>query len=1038
MEMSYYKSLEPFWGSWRISKMLGEGSFGKVFEIEREDFGRTYKAALKVITIPQSESELKSVMSDGMDAESATSYYKSFVGEVVDEFAMMSGLKGNSNIVSYEDHTVVEHKDGIGWDILIRMELLTPLLDYATTERPMGRNDVIKLGIDICKALECCQRQNIIHRDIKPENIFVSPNGDYKLGDFGIARTVEKTTSGLSRKGTYTYMAPEVYKGEEYGSSVDIYSLGIVLYRLLNNNRAPFLPPFPAPITHSDRENSIARRVGGEPLPAPALAEPQLAGIILKACAYLPQNRYVSPEAMRADLEAALTAQPQSPFQVNPAAGHVTETTAQNPALQAQRSTWEQPMWGQPQPTSTQQPTWGQPQQTPTQQPVWGETSQGGQPWGQPQAPEQTAWGQPSQPQAMPEGDNTVFLFGDGGSRQGVPGGQPADSQQPPVQEEPVPAAPPKKEKKEKKAKKKAENKQETGEKKKGKKNILIIIALVVVAVIGIIIALVVLPGGSVAPDNYTGFSYLDEDHGDIGVTVPSESIDLSNKLLFGDYYVNESRATALNPDSNPLEFLEGMEFTEIDGENVSVLPFEMHCWDDGGLSTNGIPFNSPLEAIEEKYDVYMHARSKELGVEKAAFFKEIVTALFGEQAAGQAEDFYKENIAGQRDYAVMTFLDQRQNEKVLYGCYKAEGSVMDFGYLKLDGSGQLTMETMEFGVRVAGRNLEFTRSGINRDLVPYGYAYNSSAGFVSNSIYGYVSSAEDAYKDIVSIGLYHMDSEEPNVYIDFADGDIAASPVMELSDGGHTITLRWEGKAEGKNIDGSYRGMIGEPDSITFQYLLCGNMGFVLRADGQNYCYQRTRDEYYADILDDSLQEVKAQDLKEMSDDSLKQVAIVQKDILEALQAAYAAAGIEVEIDEQSGKITMSDSILFGLDSAELSGEGKDYLDRFLKVYADVVLDEGSDYYDYIDAILLEGHTDSSGDYAYNQQLSEARAEAVDDYCYELYPSLSNYIDTAGRASDDLIYDENGEEDREASRRVTFKILLDLEAFGAGHTESE
>lgn len=1023
--MSYYKNLEPFWGSWRISKMLGEGSFGKVFEIEREDFGRTYKAALKVITIPQSESELKSVMSDGMDAESATSYYKSFVGEVVDEFAMMSGLKGNSNIVSYEDHTVVEHKDGIGWDILIRMELLTPLLDYATTERPMGRNDVIKLGIDICKALECCQRQNIIHRDIKPENIFVSPNGDYKLGDFGIARTVEKTTSGLSRKGTYTYMAPEVYKGEEYGSSVDIYSLGIVLYRLLNNNRAPFLPQFPAPITHSDRENSIARRVGGEPLPAPVSAEPQLAGIILKACAYLPQNRYVSPEAMRMDLEAVLTAQPQSSFQVSPAAGHVTETTAQNPALQSQQT--QQPAWEQ-----AQQPTYGQPQQTATQQPVWEETSQGRQP----QAPEQTAWGQPLQSQAMPEGDNTVFLFGDEGSRQGVPGGQPIGNQQPPVQEAPALAEPPekgKRDKKEKKAKNKQAQKQETGEKKKGKKNILIIIALVAVVVIGVVIALIVLPGGSAAPGNYTGFSYLDEDHGDIGVTVASESIDLSNKLLFGDYYVNE-KASSLNPDSNPLEFLEGMEFTEIDGENVSVLPFEMHCWDDGGLSTNGVPFNSPLETIGEKYDVYMHARSKELGVEKAEFFKEIVTALFGEQAAGQAEDFYKENIEGQRDYAVLTLLDQRQNEKVLYGCYKAEGSVMDFGCLKLDGSGQLTMETMEFSVKVAGRNLEFTRNGITRDLVPYGYAHNSSAGFVSDSIYGYVSSTEDIYKDIVSIGLHGMYSEEPRIYINFADGDIAANPVMELGDNDNTITLSWEGRAEGKNIEGSYRGVIGEPDSITFQYLLCGNMGFVLRADSQNYCYQLTRDEYYADILNDSLQEVKAEDLKEMSDDSLKQVVIVQKDILEALQSAYGAAGIEVEIDGQSGKITMSDSILFGLDSAELSEEGKAYLDGFLKVYADVVLDEGSDYYDYIDAILLEGHTDSSGDYAYNQQLSEARAEAVDDYCYELYPFLSNYIDTVGRASDDLIYNENGEEDKEASRRVTFKILLDLEAFGTSN----
>lgn len=260
----------------------------------------------------------------------------------------------------------------------------------------------------------------------------------------------------------------------------------------------------------------------------------------------------------------------------------------------------------------------------------------------------------------------------------------------------------------------------------------------------------------------------------------------------------------------------------------------------------------------------------------------------------------------------------------------------------------------------------------------------------------------------------------------------------MELSDGSHTITLRWEGQAEGRNIDGSYRGVIEEPDSITFQYLSCGNMGFVLRADGGNYLYQRTRDEYYADILDDSLQEVKADDLKEMSDESLKQVAVVQKDILEALQTAYAAAGIDVEIDKQSGKITMSDSILFGLDSAELSEDGKAYLDGFLKVYADVVLDESSDYFDYIDAILLEGHTDSSGDYAYNQQLSEARAEAVDDYCYELYPSLSDYIDTVGCASDELIYDENGEEDAEASRRVTFKILLNLEAFGGSSTDNE
>ena len=117
---------------------------------------------------------------------------------------------------------------------------------------------------------------------------------------------MEKTTSGLSKKGTYTYMAPEVYKGEAYGSTVDIYSLGIVLYRLLNGNRTPFLPAAPAPITHADRENALAKRFSGAPLPVPSHATGRLAEIVLKACAYDPRDRYSSPRQMRQELEAIL------------------------------------------------------------------------------------------------------------------------------------------------------------------------------------------------------------------------------------------------------------------------------------------------------------------------------------------------------------------------------------------------------------------------------------------------------------------------------------------------------------------------------------------------------------------------------------------------------------------------------------------------------------------------------------------------------------------------------------------------------------
>ncbi len=308
MEHEAYRPGAQVLGDWNIVSCLGEGSYGKVFEIERSEFGQTYRAALKVITVPQSKAEIGSILSEGMSTPQAEAYFHGIVEELVHEFSIMFKLKGTANIVSCEDLRVLEHPDGIGWDILIRMELLHPLLPYVY-EHPMARRDIIRLGIDICKALELCQRYNIIHRDIKPENIFISDNGDYKLGDFGIARTIERTTSGLSKKGTYSYMAPEVYAGKEYGFSVDTYSLGLVLYRMLNKNRGPFLPQPPEAITYDNREQALARRVSGEPLPRPFYGEGRLGEIVLKACAFDPKERYSSPQQLRQELEAILYTQ---------------------------------------------------------------------------------------------------------------------------------------------------------------------------------------------------------------------------------------------------------------------------------------------------------------------------------------------------------------------------------------------------------------------------------------------------------------------------------------------------------------------------------------------------------------------------------------------------------------------------------------------------------------------------------------------------------------------------------------------------------
>lgn len=305
------KELNQIWGNWEITKFIGEGSFGQVYQIEKEEFDYTYKAALKTISIPKSQDEVVAVLNEFGDERSVTDYYHEIVGDIVKEIVLMSKLKGNTNIVSYEDHAVISNKDQIGWNIYIRMELLTPLFQY-TKEHPLSVRDIIQLGIDMCKAIEMCQKYNIIHRDIKPENIFVSDMGNYKLGDFGISRQMEKTALEFSKKGTYSYMAPEVYKGKKYNSTVDIYSLGIVLYRFLNNNRLPFLPPYPQKIRYSDRNKALIMRTSGEEIPKPCNAEGRLAEIVLKACACNPKERYESARDMRKALEAILYEQSMS------------------------------------------------------------------------------------------------------------------------------------------------------------------------------------------------------------------------------------------------------------------------------------------------------------------------------------------------------------------------------------------------------------------------------------------------------------------------------------------------------------------------------------------------------------------------------------------------------------------------------------------------------------------------------------------------------------------------------------------------------
>lgn len=96
MEAEYYKRYEPFFGGWYIRQLIGEGGYGKVFEIERRDtLGAVFTSALKVITIPPNNSGLEGALSEGMDSESASVYFLDCVKELNREITLMSKLKGH-------------------------------------------------------------------------------------------------------------------------------------------------------------------------------------------------------------------------------------------------------------------------------------------------------------------------------------------------------------------------------------------------------------------------------------------------------------------------------------------------------------------------------------------------------------------------------------------------------------------------------------------------------------------------------------------------------------------------------------------------------------------------------------------------------------------------------------------------------------------------------------------------------------------------------------------------------------------------------
>lgn len=306
---SYAEATDDIWigrtlGVWRIDERIAAGGMGAVFLAHRSDSEYAQKAALKIMT-------------GQLLAPDAISRFRA-------ERQILASLQ-HPNIASLIDggstdeqlpFIVMEYIDG------------RPIDSYCDIEQ-LEIRERLRLFQKVCDALDYAHRNLVVHRDIKPSNILVDVSGEPKLLDFGIAKLLDAgsydMTQALTRADaramTLSYASPEHVLGQPVSIASDVYSLGVLLYRLLTG-RSPYdesedsQRSIESAILETDpeRPSAAVTREGTGRLPSAARAQRMLVGdldnIVLKALQKEPERRYATAAALREDIERYLTDRP--------------------------------------------------------------------------------------------------------------------------------------------------------------------------------------------------------------------------------------------------------------------------------------------------------------------------------------------------------------------------------------------------------------------------------------------------------------------------------------------------------------------------------------------------------------------------------------------------------------------------------------------------------------------------------------------------------------------------------------------------------
>lgn len=287
------KLVSPLLSNMEVVSCISARGALSVYLVKSTKTAQTY--ILKHISVPESQKQVDALLFTGAasSTEDAQKYYEQVVTDYREELETLEQLAASPNLDCFRSYQIEPKEDGVGFDIYLLAEHRTTLSEYLA-DNAITHLCAVNLAMDLCSALVDLRAAGLVHRDVKPGNIYLNSQGHFVLGDLGIAKIEELKYCSMPENMLSSYSAPELFS--LVGSiepTTDIYSVGLILYRIYNGNHAPF---------EDERTSAKAAdklRITGKDLPAPMYADYEMAEIIHKACAFKPEDRYQDPNEMK-------------------------------------------------------------------------------------------------------------------------------------------------------------------------------------------------------------------------------------------------------------------------------------------------------------------------------------------------------------------------------------------------------------------------------------------------------------------------------------------------------------------------------------------------------------------------------------------------------------------------------------------------------------------------------------------------------------------------------------------------------------------